>query len=125
MLDPVLDRMLEDFVKVLHDLEWYESADYSEDTYRRTVEWFKTKWIGKPAPILRGRGGAGNAEHAEAAADRGGLDGRGRRGMRNEEDLIPGQVSLFDLPGLAETPPLWDCMETCVHAGGPWDDHFP
>ena len=27
--------------------------DYGEDTYRRTVEWFKTKWIGKPAPILR------------------------------------------------------------------------
>lgn len=53
MLDPVLDRMLEDFVKVLHDLEWYESADYVEDDYRRTVEWFKTKWIGKPAPILR------------------------------------------------------------------------
>lgn len=53
MLDPVLNQMLEDFVKVLHDLEWYESADYSEDHYRRTVEWFKTKWIGKPAPILR------------------------------------------------------------------------
>ena len=45
--------------------------------------------------------------------------------MRNEEDLITGQVSLFDLPGLTEIPLLWDCMETCVHAGGPWDDHFP
>ena len=53
MEDPVLDLLLVDFVKVLHDLEWYKSADYSEDHYRRTVEWFKTKWIGQPAPILR------------------------------------------------------------------------
>ena len=41
------------------------------------------------------------------------------------QDLIPGQVSLFDLPGLYEPPELWDCMATCIHAGGPWDDHFP
>ena len=45
--------------------------------------------------------------------------------MRDEEDLIPGQVSLFDLPELTETPQLWECMKTCKHAGGPWDDHFP
>lgn len=40
-------------------------------------------------------------------------------------ETIPGQVSLFDLPGLYEPPEMWECMKTCVHAGGPWDDHFP
>ena len=35
------------------------------------------------------------------------------------------QVTIFDLMARVEHPPLWDCMETCVHAGGPWDDHFP
>ena len=53
MEDPVLDLLLMDFVKVLHDLEWYNSGDYGPETYQRTVNWFKSKWIGQPAPILR------------------------------------------------------------------------
>lgn len=31
--------------KLLHDLEWWKSCDYSEDTYRRTVTEFKKKWF--------------------------------------------------------------------------------
>lgn len=53
MEDPVLDAMLVDFVKVLHDLEWYKSCDIGPDDYHRTANWFKNKWIGRPAPILR------------------------------------------------------------------------
>ena len=35
------------------------------------------------------------------------------------------QVTIYDLMARVEHPQLWDCMETCAHAGGPWDDHFP
>lgn len=35
------------------------------------------------------------------------------------------QLSIFDLAALREPPELWECMATCVHAGGPWDDYFP
>ena len=35
------------------------------------------------------------------------------------------QVTIFDLMARVEQPPLYDCMETCAHAGGPWDDCFP
>lgn len=38
---------------------------------------------------------------------------------------LPGQMSIFELPGLYRPPELWECMKTCIHAGGPWDDHFP
>ena len=52
MMDPVMEAMLVDFAKVLHDLEWYASADIGEESYRRSVERFKSKWIGNPSPIL-------------------------------------------------------------------------
>lgn len=45
MFDSQLDNMMKDLVKVLHDLEWWESCDYSEDTYRKTVTEFKKKWF--------------------------------------------------------------------------------
>jgi hypothetical protein len=32
----------------LHDLEWWQSGDYGEDTYRETVKKFKDKWFGQP-----------------------------------------------------------------------------
>lgn len=47
MRDPELDEMLKDFCNVLHDLEWWVSCDYGEDTYRKTVKEFKDKWFGK------------------------------------------------------------------------------
>ena len=45
MEDAELDEMLEDLVKVLHDLEWWKSADYCEKDYRDTVKEFKEKWF--------------------------------------------------------------------------------
>lgn len=45
MFDSQLNAMMKDLVKVLHDLEWYVSCDYSEDTYRKTVTEFKKKWF--------------------------------------------------------------------------------
>lgn len=47
MNDPVLDELMKDIVEVAHDLEWWQSDDYSEDVYRRTVKAFKEKWFTK------------------------------------------------------------------------------
>lgn len=47
MQDEELNEMLKDFCKVLHDLEWWQSSDSSEATYRKTVKAFKEKWFGK------------------------------------------------------------------------------
>lgn len=45
MYDSQLNEMMKDLCKLLHDLEWWESCDYSEDTYRKTVTEFKKKWF--------------------------------------------------------------------------------
>lgn len=45
MHDAEMDEMLRDFCGVLHDLEWWQSGDYSEDQYRETVSEFKKKWF--------------------------------------------------------------------------------
>ena len=45
MYDSQLNEMMKDLCKLLHDLEWWKSCDYSEDTYRRTVTEFKKKWF--------------------------------------------------------------------------------
>lgn len=45
MHDTEMDEMLRDFCDVLHDLEWWQSGDYSEDQYRETVSEFKKKWF--------------------------------------------------------------------------------
>lgn len=47
MEDETLNALLIDFCKVLHDLDWWKSADTSETDYRNTVKWFKNKWLGK------------------------------------------------------------------------------
>lgn len=47
MKDEELNEMLKDFCLVLHDLEWWQSCDYGEETYRKTVKKFKEKWFGK------------------------------------------------------------------------------
>lgn len=45
MHDAELNELLIDFCKVLHDLEWWQSYDYSEGQYRLSVERFKKKWL--------------------------------------------------------------------------------
>lgn len=45
MFDSQLNSMMKDLVEVLHDLEWWQSCDTGEETYRRTVTKFKKKWF--------------------------------------------------------------------------------
>ena len=45
MHDIELDDMMKDIVELLHDLEWYDSADYGENDYLETVAKFKAKWF--------------------------------------------------------------------------------
>lgn len=45
MYDSQLNEMMKDLVEVLHDLEWWQSSDTGEDTYRRAVRKFKKKWF--------------------------------------------------------------------------------
>lgn len=45
MHDPELNDLMDDIAKLAHDLEWWESADYSEETYRANVRKFKEKWF--------------------------------------------------------------------------------
>jgi hypothetical protein len=53
MHDPELDDMMKGLVKVLKDLEWWQSSDIGEEDYRKTVQWFKDKWFGKRDERLR------------------------------------------------------------------------
>lgn len=45
MYDIELDDMMKDLCKVLHDLEWWQSGDISEEDYRKRVSEFKKKWF--------------------------------------------------------------------------------
>lgn len=45
MYDAELDEMMKDLVKVLHDVEWWQSSDIGEEDYRKTVKAFKGKWF--------------------------------------------------------------------------------
>lgn len=45
MQDADLDEMMKDLCKVLHDLEWWQSCDYSEEGYRKSANAFKQKWL--------------------------------------------------------------------------------
>lgn len=45
MHDVIMNKMMADLVCVLHDLEWWQSGDYSEEDYRKTVEEFKQKYF--------------------------------------------------------------------------------
>lgn len=45
MEDKELNDLLEDFTKLLHDLEWWKSCDIGEEQYRETVTKFKNKWL--------------------------------------------------------------------------------
>lgn len=45
MYDPEMNKFVIDFIKLLHDLEWWQSSDISEEAYRKTLKEFKTKWF--------------------------------------------------------------------------------
>ena len=47
MEDDDLNGMMKEIIGLLHDLEWWNSGDYSEEQYRETVKKFKDKWFGK------------------------------------------------------------------------------
>jgi len=46
MYDKEMDLLVKDLADLLHDLEWWQSGDVSEERYRKTLEKFKTKWFG-------------------------------------------------------------------------------
>ena len=45
MHDLELDELMKDIAELAHDLEWWDSADHSEEVYRETVLKFKRKWF--------------------------------------------------------------------------------
>lgn len=45
MFDSQLNEMMKDLVGLLHDLEWWQSCDTSEEKYRESVNKFKKKWF--------------------------------------------------------------------------------
>lgn len=45
MQDETMNEFVKDFAKLTHDLEWWLSADYGEETYRKTLKEFKNKWF--------------------------------------------------------------------------------
>lgn len=40
-----MEEMMKDLVDLLHDLEWWRSADSDEKRYRESVNKFKKKWF--------------------------------------------------------------------------------
>ena len=46
--DKEIKDLLIDLSKVLHDEEWYRSADYGFETYQKTLLEFKRKWFEQP-----------------------------------------------------------------------------
>ena len=53
--DVELAELLRDAAEVLHDEEWWQSGDYSEDAYRESLAKFKSKWFkGNRADRLKG-----------------------------------------------------------------------
>lgn len=45
MYDAEMNDLIKDLCEVLHDLEWQQSGDISEDRYRNTLTKFKAKWF--------------------------------------------------------------------------------
>lgn len=45
MYDTELDDLMYDIANLAHDVEWYDSGDTCEDTYRKSVAKFKKKWF--------------------------------------------------------------------------------
>lgn len=47
MRDRELSELLYDVTCLLHALEWYESSDIGEDSYKKYVNQFKAKWLNR------------------------------------------------------------------------------
>lgn len=45
MYDAEMNDLINDLCEVLHDLEWWQSCDTSEESYRKTLTKFKKKWF--------------------------------------------------------------------------------
>lgn len=45
MYDAEMDDLIKDLCKVLHDLEWWQSGDTGEESYRKSLAEFKNKWF--------------------------------------------------------------------------------
>lgn len=45
MYDAEMNEMIDDMCDLLHDLEWWQSCDSSEEKYRKTLAKFKAKWF--------------------------------------------------------------------------------
>ena len=45
MYDAEMNDLIEDLCDLLHDLEWWQSGDTSEERYRKALCEFKTKWF--------------------------------------------------------------------------------
>jgi len=45
MYDAEMDDLIKDLAEVLHALEWWQSADCSEEAYRKELVKFKSKWF--------------------------------------------------------------------------------
>ena len=43
--DKEIHDLMVDLSDLLHDLEWYESGDYSEEPYKKRLAEFKAKWF--------------------------------------------------------------------------------
>lgn len=54
MHDAEMNAMINDLSKVLHDLEWWQSDDISENDYRKSVRKFKNKWFKNGTVVRRG-----------------------------------------------------------------------
>lgn len=54
MYDAEMNDLINDLCEVLHDLEWWQSCDSSEEKYRATVEKFKAKWFKEDKTRLKG-----------------------------------------------------------------------
>lgn len=45
MYDEEMNDMINDLCNVLHALEWWQSCDTSEESYRKCLSEFKAKWL--------------------------------------------------------------------------------
>lgn len=45
MYDEEMNDMIKDLCNVLHVLEWWQSCDTSEESYRKCLSEFKAKWF--------------------------------------------------------------------------------
>lgn len=45
MYDAEMNDMIKDLCSLLHALEWWQSCDLSEESYRKCLSEFKTKWF--------------------------------------------------------------------------------